>query len=74
MKILHEIKHEEAKGRLIEVAFIGFQMGAGGNNTFGQYLESLGLSEKKVEVANITKEEAIAKAERIRKAIRDNRK
>jgi len=49
VKLLSEVRHEEAKERLIESAFIGFQMGAGGENTFGQYLESLGLKEKTVE-------------------------
>ena len=34
---------------MIENAFIGFQMGAGGDKTFGTYLESLGLKEKTFE-------------------------
>jgi len=44
--LLSEVKQEEAKERLIENAFIGFQMGSGGDKTFGAYLESLGLKEK----------------------------
>jgi len=49
VKHLSEVKHSEAKERMIENAFIGFQMGAAGDKTFGAYLESLGLKEKTLE-------------------------
>jgi hypothetical protein len=31
------------------MSFIGFQLGAGGDKTFGQYLEAIGLKEKTAE-------------------------
>lgn len=69
--LLPKLKQEESKERLVELAFLGFQMGAGGQQTFGEYLQSIGLSgEKVVTEKPITAEEAIAKAEKIRKAIR----
>ena len=39
---------------MIENAFIGFQMGAGGDKTFGAYLESLGLKEKTLDEPTMT--------------------
>jgi len=46
-------------------------MGAGGQQTFGEYLQAIGLSGEKVaQEKHISAEEAIAKAEKIRKAIR----
>lgn len=43
--LLPKVKQEEAKDRLIEQAFLAFQMGAGGKETFGQYLNGLGLGD-----------------------------
>ncbi len=37
-------RREEANERLILAAFVGWQMGAGGKSTFGDYLSGLGLS------------------------------
>ncbi len=47
--MLAKIRQEEAKERLVESAFVGFQMGAGGDKSFGEYLESLGLRDKTIE-------------------------
>lgn len=59
----------ENSNRLINSAFIGFQMGAGGDKTFQQYLQSLGLSAdgkpRDPELTEITAADAIAKAEAI---------
>jgi hypothetical protein len=49
LELLAKIRQEEAKERLVESAFIGFQMGAGGEKGFGEYLESLGLRDKTIE-------------------------
>jgi hypothetical protein len=54
---------------LINSAFVAFQLGAGGESNFGEYLSHLGLGNGATP-APITKEEAIAKAERIREKIR----
>ena len=64
---LTEVKQEEARERLTLCAFIGFQLGAGGDKSFGQYLEVLGLKESKEapRASELTAEEAIAKAEAI---------
>ena len=45
MKLLAEVKKDEARDRLTEAAFIGFQLGAGGDKTFGEYLTSIGLKD-----------------------------
>jgi len=39
---------------MVEAAFIGFQMGAGGDKNFGAYLESLGLKEKTLDEPTMT--------------------
>ena len=44
--VLPALKQEEAKDRLIEQAFLAFQMGTGGKETFGEYLNGLGLGDK----------------------------
>ena len=44
--MLADIRTEEMKERYIQSAYIGFQMGAGGEKNFGRYLESLGLADK----------------------------
>jgi len=67
VKLALKIKHEEAREKLILAAFVGFQMGAGGDKNFKQYLESLGLSGEPdtVETSDVTAEDAIKKAEDI---------
>jgi len=67
VKLALKIKHEEAREKLILAAFVGFQMGAGGDKNFKQYLESLDLAKNSdaAETENITAEEAIKKAEDI---------
>lgn len=55
-----EVKKDEARDRLTESAFIGFQMGAGGDKTFGQYLEAIGLKEKTAESQTMTPEDLAA--------------
>lgn len=39
-------KQEEEKARLILAAFVGWQMGAAGDKTLGDYLAHLGLADK----------------------------
>ncbi len=49
-------------------------MGAGGDKNFGQYLESVGLTDgHHAEEVPITKEEAIRKAEHIKELIKKQR-
>jgi len=72
--LLTEAKQEEGKEKLILSAFIGWQMGAGAGKKFGEYLEDLGLSDKKTpQETKLTAKEAIAKAERIKAAIAKKR-
>ncbi len=72
MRFLNELKKGEAREKLILSAFTAFQLGAGGDKNFGEYLKSLGLSLEPPgqQLEPITKEEAIAKAERIKESIR----
>ena len=63
--MLSKIKQEEAKEKIIQGAWIGFQLGAGGDKRFGEYLESLGLSETEP-LPQITAKEALDKARKIR--------
>jgi len=45
VKLSSKAKQEEIKDRFILAAFVGWQMGAGGNKvTFGTYLTRLGIS------------------------------
>lgn len=44
--LLIEARREEADEKLILAAFVGWQLGAAGKKTFGEYLEALGLSDK----------------------------
>ena len=73
--MLSKVKQEEAKDRLINSAFIAFQMGAGGDKTFGQYLEKIGLSETHSDLSGtqVTAKEALAKAQKIRDKIRSKK-
>jgi len=62
------VKHEEARERLTDSAFIAHQLGSGGDKNFGDYLQSLGLLEgQAVTEDKVTAKEAIAKAEEILK-------
>jgi len=69
VKLALKIKHEEAREKLILAAFVGFQMGAGGDKNFKQYLEAMGLASETYTPApaGVTAEEAIKKAEGILK-------
>jgi len=76
IELLSEVKIAETKERMIESAFIGFQMGAGGNKPFGKYLESLGLADSKPEDAKPERsaKEIIAGAEKTLQILRDKKK
>ncbi len=49
IQLASKAREEEAKEKLINSAFIGWQMGAGGKVKFGAYLSKLGLTEGPVE-------------------------
>ena len=68
--MLNRVRRDEEKEKLIAGAWIGFQMGAGSDKNFGQYLESLGLKETKgvsetPEGKKMTAADAIKRAEGI---------
>jgi len=69
--LLIEARQDEAKEKFILSAFAGWQMGAGAPKKLGEYLEELGLLEKRgagkvtPEVKGMTAKEAVAKAEEI---------
>ena len=42
-RILANVVQDEAKDKLIQGSWIAFQMGAGGDKKFGEYLDSIGL-------------------------------
>ena len=52
-------------------AWIAFQLGAGGDMTFGDYLESVGLGDEKPREPSVSASDAIAKAERILEMARE---
>jgi hypothetical protein len=61
---------------MIEGAWIGFQLGTGGDMNFGDYLRKMGLLEEKPEVIEerkVTAKEAIAKAEEILRKAREKK-
>ena len=61
---------------MIEGAWIGFQLGAGGELNFGDYLRKMGLLEENPEVIEerkVTAKEAIAKAEEILRKAREKK-
>lgn len=43
--LLVEVRQEEAKEKLILVAYMSWQMGAGAGKTFGEHLHRLGLAD-----------------------------
>jgi len=50
--IIEELRAEDAKNQLVSAAFVGWQSGAGGKKSFGEYLKSMGLSEKAAELTD----------------------
>ena len=75
VNLLLEARKDEVKERMVEGAWIAFQMGAGGEMTFGAYLKKIGLVESQereiVSEARVTAKEAIAKAEEILRMARE---
>jgi hypothetical protein len=70
-RIIAEREREEARERYRDGAWIAFQMGAGGDVTFGDYLSRMGLSEQEPVQDHTTAQEAIAKAEAILQRARE---
>jgi len=66
--LLSNLKQDEIKERLINSAFLAHQLGAGGEQTFGEYLKNLGLTNEATPIPRkeITKEEALKIGKRIR--------
>lgn len=46
IRLINRLNREEEKEKLILAAFIGFQLGAAGKGTFGDYLKRLKLSDE----------------------------
>ena len=67
--LLLKMRGDEARERMIDGAWVGFQMGAGGELNFGDYLRKMGLVKGEDAKNPVTKEttakEAIAGAEAI---------
>jgi len=78
LKLLSKVKEDEIKERFIQGSFIAWQMGAGAGKKFGEYLRELGLQEGQAETMppaqDLTKEQAIAKAEEILRMAREKGK
>jgi len=55
--LLVKARREEADERFTLAAFVGWQLGAGGKKTFGEYLYSLGLSDKPSQGVDSQKQE-----------------
>jgi len=76
-KVIREVLIEEAKFKRADSHNLALLAYVGGIDrekvSFEKYLESVGLAEKAELTKNITKEEAIAKADRILAAIREQR-
>ena len=70
-RLIARSNREEARERLRDGAWIAFQMGAGGEMTFGEYLDKMGLGERKPEPKPVTAKDAIAKAEAILEKARE---
>lgn len=66
-RAVRQLRKAEATNEIRKMAFLGFQMGAGGEMNFQQYLESIGLSDDQPtpECKPIRADEAIAKAQAI---------
>lgn len=66
--VVAKARQEEAQNQFINSAFVAFQLGAGGDMKFGEYLDKIGLAgndKPEPERIHITAEQAIAKAESI---------
>jgi hypothetical protein len=70
-RLVERAERDEAKERLREGAWIAFQLGAGGEKSFGDYLAQMGLSEQEPVREHVTAQEAIAKAEAILERARE---
>ncbi len=75
MEIIGEAKREEYKEKLIMGAWIGYQMGAGGDKNFGDYLGHWGLLESSPKGDNkvVSAQDAIKKAESILEMARNKK-
>jgi len=77
-EIIDELRAEDAKNQMTAAALVGWQSGAGGKKTFGDYLKSLGLTDKGPKLTPEQKKriskQAITKAEAIRRKDRKRRK
>ncbi len=67
---LQEAIAEENDERWRQAAFVGWQFGAGGKKTFGEYLRAMGLGYRDEllhiqQTGLVSKEEAMANAERV---------
>jgi hypothetical protein len=58
---IDELRAEDARNQLTAAAFVGWQAGAGAKKSFGEYLKSVGLSEKAIPLTEEQKK-AIAQA------------
>lgn len=76
--LLIKVRQEEVKEKFILSAFIGWQMGAGGDKKFGDYLKELGLLEGQAESSpepqGLSAKEAVAKAEEILRLAKERKK
>ena len=70
-RLIERRAREESRERLQSGAWIAFQMGAGGEATFGDYLDKIGLGGQKAEPKLVTAADAIAKAEAILEKARE---
>jgi len=52
-------------------AWIAFQLGAGGEMTYGEYLDKMCLGEQKPEPTKVSANDAIAKAQKILEMARE---
>ena len=72
VKVVAERIKSEARDKLKQGAWIAFQLGAGGEMNFGDYLDKMGLADTPhIEATRVTAQEALAKAERILEMARE---
>ena len=45
-KLIARARHDEVKEQFVLAAFVGWQIGAASDKTFGEYLRHLGLSDE----------------------------
>lgn len=72
VSMLAEKRTQEHKERLILGAWIAFQLGAGGDMTFGDYLDKMRLGQPRPEAPRVSASDAIAKAEAILEMAREH--